>query len=201
MFVRTAIAFVLFGAFAIAETPTTACPSDRPVDDFIAEIAKSQSKRSARNRSPLPQNFCVWGWCRQPVKTPPTLPGPAPTAEPGRADPNVSSSKEESSSKDPRLACQIAVELALEAAHNVEVGDYNFEQKNYRGALSRYREADEQKPADAAILVRMGRAYEKIDEPASAIARYEAAIKLTGPEKWISEARASVERLRLSVPR
>ena len=33
------------------------------------------------------------------------------------------------------------MKIALEAAHNVEVGDYAFGEKNYNGALLRYNDA------------------------------------------------------------
>jgi Flp pilus assembly protein TadD len=87
------------------------------------------------------------------------------------------------------------MELALEAAHDVEVGDYYFSAKNYGGALMRYQNAVEDKPRDAAIHVRLGRAFEKLSRPPEAIQQYKAAQELAGPEKWSDEAKAALARL------
>lgn len=87
------------------------------------------------------------------------------------------------------------MELALQAAHNVEVGDYYFEAKNYNGALLRYKDAAEEKPGDTAIHVRLGRAYERLDQLPQAIEQYKAAQELGEPAKWSDEAKAAIARL------
>ena len=96
--------------------------------------------------------------------------------------------------------CNEAMEKALQAAHDVEVGDEYFEAKNYNGALLRYKEAAEQKPGDAAIDVRLGRAFEKLGQLPQAIEQYKAAQELAGPKKWLEEAKAAVIRLEHSTP-
>jgi hypothetical protein len=95
--------------------------------------------------------------------------------------------------------CNEAMEVALEAAHNVDVGDFNFAEKNYKGAWLRYSDALEEKPGDAAIHVRLGRVFEKLDQGPQAIEQYNAVLKLAGPEKWSREAKAAL--LRLQHPR
>ena len=87
------------------------------------------------------------------------------------------------------------MEMTLKAAHDVEVGDYSFEANNYGGALMRYKDAVEEKPGDAAIHVRLGRAFEKLRQLPQAIEQYQAAQKLAGPAKWLEEAKAAVLRL------
>ena len=84
---------------------------------------------------------------------------------------------------------------ALEAAHNVEVGDYSFGQRNYNGALMRYKHALEEKPEDVAIHVRLGRVYEKLGQLPLAIDAYDAAQKLPRTEKWTDEAKSALIRL------
>jgi len=106
-----------------------------------------------------------------------------------------------SSSKLPIDKCDEAMELALEAAHNVEVGDYSFESKNYSGALLRYKDADEEKPDDAAIHVRLGRVFEKLGQLPEATDQYKAALDLAGPQKWSDEAKAALARLEQHAPR
>jgi tetratricopeptide (TPR) repeat protein len=175
----------------LAQSPPPPCPAARPVDDILAEIQKQQSKKKHRNPNPFPDFVCVWGWCHDSSRpqTPPTVPGPTPESKPsGKNEENTSSSK-----ADP---CQAAMEMAIEAAHNVDVGDYYyFEAKNYNGALLRYQDADQQKPGDAAIHVRLGRALEKLRQIPQAIEQYKAALTLAGPEKWSDEAKAAVLRL------
>jgi Flp pilus assembly protein TadD len=93
------------------------------------------------------------------------------------------------------------MELALEAAHNVEVGDYSFDSKNYQGALLRYKDADEEKPEDAAIHVRLGRVFEKLGQLPEATSQYKEALNLAGPQKWSDEAKTALVRLEQHAPR
>jgi len=88
--------------------------------------------------------------------------------------------------------CDEAMEMTLKAAHDVDVGDYSFEAKNYGGALMRYKDAAEEKPGDAAIHVRLGRAFEKLGQLQQAMEQYKAAQELPGPAKWSDEAKAGV---------
>jgi tetratricopeptide (TPR) repeat protein len=169
------------------------------VDDIIAEVNKQQDKKKHRNGNPLPDVICIWGWCRGHSRTPPTVPEPAPRAEkPSGPD---SSSSGENSSRIPVDKCDDAMELALKAAHNVDVGDYSFENKNYKGALLRYQDADEEKPGDTAIHVRLGRALEQLGQLPEAIGQYKAAQELEGPQKWSDEAKAALIRLQQHSPR
>jgi tetratricopeptide (TPR) repeat protein len=187
---RCVIAVILLSAAVAAQSPP--CPADRPVDDIVAEINKQQSKKSARNQSPLPENICVFGWCREMKKTPPTIPEPAQNAQ----SPNTGNAgSSSSSSKTPADKCNEATERAIDAAHNVEVGDYYFEKANYKAALYRYQDAVEEKPGDIAIHVRLGRACEKLNDVPQAIEHFKAAEKLAGHEKWQQEAHAAIARL------
>lgn len=87
------------------------------------------------------------------------------------------------------------MEIALASAHDVEVGDTYFQDQRYEAAMERYKDAVQQKPEDAAVHVRLGRALEKLNRLPDAMAQYQAAQKLSGPEKWTKEAAASLERL------
>jgi tetratricopeptide (TPR) repeat protein len=87
------------------------------------------------------------------------------------------------------------MKMALEAAHNVEVGDYYFREKNYNGSSLRYQDALEEQPGDLAIHVRLGRAFEKLNQIPHAIEQYKAAQKLSGPENWSDEAKSALQRL------
>jgi len=191
----------------LAQSAPPSCPADRPVDDVIAEIPQQQSNKKRRNANPLPDAICIGGWCRghsgkQTPSTPPesTRPDSArpdsvpPAKNPGENE-STSSSSAPRSSSDSADKCNDAMEMALEAAHNIEVGDYSFAANNYDGALLRYKDAAEEKPGDAAIHVRLGRVFEKLGQLPQAMEQYKAAQELAGPAKWSEEAKAAVLRL------
>jgi tetratricopeptide (TPR) repeat protein len=186
--VRCCVAGLMLSATVLAQAPPPSCPADRPVDDIIAEIQKQQSKKNSRNKNPLPDMICIFGWCRSTGKQPPAKPQPVPREETPRTE-DVSSSRAASD------RCNDATERALEAAHNVEVGDYYLAEKNYKAALFRYEDAAEQKKDDNAIRVRLGRVFEKLNDIPQALESYKSAQKLAGPEKWTQEAKAAVARL------
>jgi hypothetical protein len=190
---RCALAFVFISAAAIAQSVSASCPADRPVDDIIAELQTQQSNKNQRNTTPLPQLTCSWGWCIDHSRTPPTFPEPAPRAD-AATKPEISSSHM-SSGGTPLERCGDAIRMALEAAHDVEVGDLSFAGKNYNGALLRYNDALGEKPGDLSIHVRLGRALEKLHQVPGAIEQYTAAQRLVGPKKWSDEATSALLRL------
>jgi len=81
------------------------------------------------------------------------------------------------------------------AAKNVEVGDYYFKRKNYRGAESRYREALFYKENDAIATLRLAECLEKLGSTEEAAERYSAYLKIMphGPES--EEARKGLQRV------
>lgn len=188
---------VLSAASVAQQPPVSSCPANRPVDDIIAEVNKQQSKKANRNKNPFPSVGCLWNWCRETTKTPPTVPEPAPSAPSTSESTNSAKNQvpNQSSSKSDAERCNEAMELALQAAHNVDVGDLQFEEKHYAAALSRYQEAAQEKSGDAAIHVRLGRVQEKLHDDAKAIEQYTTAAEIGTPEKWSSEARSALARL------
>ena len=178
-----------------AQSTPPSCPADRPVDDIIAQVHKQQSKKKNRKTDPSPQVTCSWGWCLDHSTTPPTIPEPAPQVEMPN---NNTSSGSTNFSTIPVETCGNAMKIALEAAHNVEVGDYAFGEKNYNGALLRYNDAVDEKPGDLAIRVRLGRVLEKLNQLPQALEQYKVAQKLAGPEKWSDEAKSALLRLQRS---
>lgn len=182
------LAALLLCASLSAQSPPPPCPVERPVDEIIAEVQKQQSKKSSRNKNPLPRVICIFGWCGGSAKTPPTVPSPAPPME-------APSAGDISSSKPPVDKCDEAMQKTLESAHDVEVGDHYFERKNYKAALLRYQEALKNKSQDAAIHVRLGRVFERLNDLPQALEHYKTAEKLDSPENWRQEARAARSRL------
>jgi len=187
---------VVLSARMLAQSAPPPCPADRPVDDIIAEVHKQQSNKKHRNSNPFPDVICIWGWCRDhsSTQTPPTFPESVPQAN------NPGQNEITSSSGAPVNNCNNAMEMALKAAHDVEVGDYSFAANNYGGALLRYKDAAEEKPGDAAIHVRLGRVFEKLSQLPQAMEQYKAAQELAGPAKWSDEAKAAVLRLQHGQP-
>ncbi len=178
------------------------CPAERPVDDIIAEVHKQQSKKKNRTKNPFPGVRCIWGWCRDgsSKQTPPTFPDPGPPKVTSENESMSSGNESSSAARAPVDKCNDAMELALKAAHDVEVGDDYFAEKNYNAASLRYKDAVEEKPEDAAIHVRLGRVFEKLGQLPQAIEQYKAAQELAGPAKWSEEAEAAVVRLQHRQP-
>ena len=142
-----AIAVVLVGAAVYAQSAPPRCPADRPIDEIIGDIHKEQSNRKHRNKNPLPQH--------DPITTPPTFPGSVPPVE-VRSNANDTSSSDRTLQPTldagPAEKCADAMNMTLEAAHDVEVGDYYFSRRKYDGALRRYNDAAEEKPEDVASV-------------------------------------------------
>jgi tetratricopeptide (TPR) repeat protein len=193
MHIRCAAVVVILSARMLARSKPLSCPADRPVDDIIAEVHKQQSKKNHRNPNPFPEVSCIFGWCIDHSRTPPPFPEPAPRAKipSGDGGPSISVN----SSRIPENKCNDAMEIALDAAHNVDVGDYSFAEKNYKGALLRYQDAVEENPGDAAIHIRLARVFENLDQIPNAIEQYKTAQRLAGPGKWSDEAEVALLRL------
>jgi tetratricopeptide (TPR) repeat protein len=188
-----ALVVVIVGTGMLAQSVLLSCPADRPVYEIIAELSKQQSKRKHRVTNPLPEVTYIWGWCIDHSRTPPTVPEPVPRAETQHS--GDASSASASSNTTRAKECHDAMEQALAAAHNVEVGDYYFGKKNYDAALLRYDDAREEKPRDIAVHVRLGRVLERLKQLPRAIEEYKAALKLSGPQKWSDEAKSALLRL------
>jgi tetratricopeptide (TPR) repeat protein len=172
----------------------------RPIDEFITEIKKQERKRF---KNPLPNSICVFGFCTQTgagpdgKPNPPTPPLPPP---PKRAEvpPGTSSSRETQvpdATPPPQARCVAAEQDVIAIAKNVDTADFYFKEKNYRAALSRYKEADGQKPNDPAIHLRLGRAYEKLEQREEARKHYKAAAEAR-EGFWTAEAKAALERVK-----
>jgi len=101
---------------------------------------------------------------------------PPPT---GSAEPEVSEAK-----WDPHKADK-----------NIEVGDYYFNQKNYRAAESRYREALEWKPGDAIATYKLGEVFEKEGNLTQARQNYEAYLKILPAGPLADKAKKGLERI------
>jgi Tetratricopeptide repeat len=178
---------ILFTAAMLGQfAPPPPCPAERPVDDII-----KQSKKKHRNSDPLPQVICTPECIERPITTPPTFPE-APQMEVSTKKSTSLTDAPETNSGD---TCGEATKMAIEAAHDVEVGDSYFGQQNYRGALQRYSKAVEEKPGDLAIHVRLAQTFEKLRQIPEAIQEYKAAQKLAGPQKWLEQAKSSLMRL------
>ena len=204
---RIAITVLALSTIILAQSPAP-CPADRPVDEIIAEMNKQSSHKGSRNKGLLPHTFCLGGWCRDMGRTPPATPtrppertqqaSKAPAAadeSSSRADGHMPVAPSETSGNSATEKCNEAIDRALKAAHDVQVGDWSAEAKNYPGARLRYEDALEYKPDDPAIHVRLGRVLEQLNDVPQAITEYKTAEKLGKPGKWTDEAHAALLRL------
>jgi tetratricopeptide (TPR) repeat protein len=82
------------------------------------------------------------------------------------------------------------------ADKNVEVGDYYLTQKNYRAAISRYREALYWQDNHAIAQFRLGQSLEAVGQFAEARKYYEGYLKILPSGSFAQEARKALERLK-----
>ena len=83
----------------------------------------------------------------------------------------------------------------LRAAKDVEVGDYYFRRKNYKGALERYKDALYYKDNDAVASFRLAVCQEKLGDRAEATKYYEQYLKILPEGPLAKDARSSLDRL------
>jgi tetratricopeptide (TPR) repeat protein len=82
------------------------------------------------------------------------------------------------------------------AMKDVEVGDYYAKQKNYRAAISRYREALEYKPKDAEATFKLAQTLEKVNAYQEARDDYEAYLIILPHGSYADKARQGIDRLK-----
>ncbi len=82
------------------------------------------------------------------------------------------------------------------AAKDVEVGDYYFKRKNYRGAMERYKDALTYKPNDAIANFRLAECEEKTGNASDAIQHYQAYLKILPAGPFAADAQKALERLK-----
>jgi tetratricopeptide (TPR) repeat protein len=82
------------------------------------------------------------------------------------------------------------------AAKDVEVGDYYFKRKNYRGALERYKDALTYKPNDATANFRLAECEEKTGNMSDAVQHYQAYLKILPEGPFATDAQKALERLK-----
>lgn len=87
------------------------------------------------------------------------------------------------------------------AAKDIEVGDYYFKRKNYKGALERYKDALVYKPNDAVANFRLAECEEKIGNSADATQYYEAYLKILPDGPFASDAQKALDRLKSKAAR
>jgi len=81
------------------------------------------------------------------------------------------------------------------AAKDDEVGDFYLKQQNYKGAIARYQDALLYKNNDAVANFRLGQCFEKLDQPAEAIAHYQAYLKILPEGPYAKQAKKALEKL------
>jgi tetratricopeptide (TPR) repeat protein len=82
------------------------------------------------------------------------------------------------------------------AAKDIEVGDYYFKRKNYRGALERYKDALVYKPSDAVANFRLAECEEKVGNSSDAVEHYQAYLKILPNGPFAADARKALDRLK-----
>lgn len=82
------------------------------------------------------------------------------------------------------------------AMKDIEVGKYYAGEKNYKAAISRYREALEYKPRDGEATFLLAQTLEKIGQKEEALGLYDQYLKIMHNGPSAAEAQKAVDRLR-----
>ena len=198
-------AIVLLTAWTLSAAAQQATPAgtqppapckDRTVDEYIVEIHKH-----TRNKNPLPSDICIFAWCPHPSSGKPE-PGdvqvPVGSGTSPQNQPKPPGGESSSQAANAGASAELrgtSLYNPVEAARNVEAGDYYFGRENYRAALSRFQEALQDKPDDAAIQLRLGRTCEKLNLAEEAYGHYDAALILAPDGPGAKQAMEGLERL------
>jgi tetratricopeptide (TPR) repeat protein len=83
----------------------------------------------------------------------------------------------------------------MKAAKDIEVGDYYFKRKNYKGAVERYKDALYYKDGDAVASFRLAECQEKLGDKTEARKYYEQYLKILPQGPFAKDAHASLDRL------
>lgn len=163
------------------------CGGGYTVDEYLAEKNKIRRKR---NTNPLPNGVCIFGWCRANPNAP--TPDSLPTSHPPQetSQPTQPQGTESSSKPAPVDVCD-----PYSAAKDVEVGDFYYQDKSYRAALSRYESAIKSKPGDPGIYLRLGKAAEKLGDGERALREYQSSVDAGPDQPSGKEAQAAIARI------
>jgi tetratricopeptide (TPR) repeat protein len=82
----------------------------------------------------------------------------------------------------------------MKAMKDIEVGDYYFRRKNYRGALERYKDALYYKDNDAVASFRLAVCEEKLGDKTEARKYYEQYLKILPEGPFAKDAHAALDR-------
>jgi tetratricopeptide (TPR) repeat protein len=83
----------------------------------------------------------------------------------------------------------------MKAIKDIEVGDYYFRLKNYKGALARYKEALYYKDGDAVANFRIAKCQEKLGDKAEAKKYYEQYLRIVPDGPYAKDAHASLDKM------
>lgn len=91
--------------------------------------------------------------------------------------------------EDETVAPEKFVLNPLESERNVRVGNFYFNKKDYRGALSRYERATKFNPSSAEAFFKVGEAEEKLKNTSAARLAYQKVLDLAPESKLGHEAK------------
>ena len=119
----------------------------------------------------------------------PILPTVAAAQNPAKqsaADPPDESNPPE---EDESVAPKKYILNPLEAERNIKIGDFYWNKKNYRGALSRYKDATRYNPSSVEGFLKLGEAAERLNNGEEAKAAFRKVIALAPDSKFAVVAR------------
>jgi tetratricopeptide (TPR) repeat protein len=86
-------------------------------------------------------------------------------------------------------------EDVIAADHDTDVGDFNFNDKNYRGAAMRYQSALDRLPGEPTASLHLARTLDRMGDKPGAIEQYENYLAWSPTGKDADQAKAALDRL------
>lgn len=122
---------------------------------------------------------------------------PKPETTPTPAQPQIPASESSSRTSIPDNVRPpyCTAEDVLAAEHDVEVGDFNLDDKNLKGAEMRYRSAIERLPGDPIATLRLARLLEKTGRKSEAYEQYKIYMSWSPTGKDAEQARTAMAQI------
>lgn len=121
-------------------------------------------------------------------------PTPAPAPKPAPVDPASAGPAKPDEPDEPAEPTQPAFD-PVGAGRSVDVGTFYLKKGNYDAAIDRFQDAAQRQPKLAKPYLLMGEAYEKKNDPASAITAYRKYLELLRKAPDVDKVNKRIERL------
>jgi tetratricopeptide (TPR) repeat protein len=115
--------------------------------------------------------------------------------QPKKPTPPPAQKEEEPPEEDESLKPKVYALNPLEAARNLNTGDFYYKKRNFNAAQRRYKEATNWDPGSAEAFFKLGEVDEKLRDRNGARAAYEKCAEVASDAKMVAEAKRRLDKL------